>query len=149
MNISKNFTLNEFISSETALRKGIDNNPSQAVIKNLESLVLNVLQPLREKYGKPINITSGYRSVKLNKAIGGSSTSQHCFGQAVDFTVPKEDYKDVISILQTMFVDQAIWEFGNDIAPDWIHVSFRIGNNRNEYLKAYKNAFGQTKYKPL
>ena len=149
MQISKNFNLTELTSSETALRKKIDNTPSEEVVKNLVSLVLNVLQPLRDKYGKPINITSGYRSPKLNSAIGGAKNSQHCLGQAVDFTVPKEDYKEVGAILQTLFVDQMIFEFGNEEAPDWIHVSFRIGNNRNEYLRAYKNSFGQTKYKPL
>jgi hypothetical protein len=149
MKISNNFNLTELISSETALRKKIDNTPSDEVVKNLVSLVLNVLQPLRDKYGKPINITSGYRSPKLNSAIGGAKNSQHCLGQAVDFTVPKEDYKEVGAILQTLFVDQLIWEFGNEDAPDWIHVSFRIGNNRNEYLRAYKNSFNQTKYKPL
>jgi hypothetical protein len=149
MQISKNFNLTELISSETALRKKIDNTPSEEVVKNLLSLVLNVLQPLRDKYGKPINITSGYRSPKLNSAIGGAKNSQHCLGQAVDFTVPKEDYKEVGGILQTLFVDQMIFEFGNEDAPDWIHVSFRIGNNRNEYLRAYKNSFNQTKYKAL
>jgi hypothetical protein len=149
MQLSKNFNLTELTSSETALRRKIDNTPSEEVVKNLVSLVLNVLQPLRDKYGKPINITSGYRSPKLNSAIGGAKNSQHCFGQAVDFTVPKEDYKEVVSILQTLFVDQLIWEFGNEDAPDWIHVSFNIGKNRNEYLRAYKNSFNQTKYKAL
>jgi hypothetical protein len=149
MQLSKNFNLTELISSETALRKKIDNTPSRDVILTLLSLVLNVLQPLRDKYGKPINITSGYRSTKLNSAIGGAKNSQHCLGQAVDFTVPKEDYKEVVSILQTLFVDQLIWEFGNEDAPDWIHVSFNISKNRNEYLRAYKNSFNQTKYKAL
>jgi hypothetical protein len=149
MQISTNFNLTELTSSETALRRKIDNTPSKEVIKNLEALVYYVLQPLRDKYGKPINITSGYRSPKLNSAIGGAKNSQHCLGQAVDFTVPKEDYKEVGAILQTLFVDQMIFEFGNENAPDWIHVSFNIGKNRNEYLRAYKNSFNQTKYKAL
>lgn len=149
MNLSKNFTLVELISSETALRRGIDNNPPTAAINQLKILVENVLQPLRDRYGKPINVTSGYRSPRLNKAIGGSSTSQHCFGQAVDFTVPKEDYKEVFEILKSMEFDQLIWEFGNDHAPQWIHVSYNAQKNRKEVLRAFKNSFGQTRYKAI
>lgn len=149
MNLSKNFTLVELISSETALRRGIDNNPPTAAINQLKILVENVLQPLRDRYGKPINVTSGYRSPRLNKAIGGSSTSQHCFGQAVDFTVPKEDYKEVFEIIKGIEFDQAIWEFGNDHAPQWIHVSYNAQNNRKQVLRAFKNSFGQTRYKPI
>jgi zinc D-Ala-D-Ala carboxypeptidase len=149
MILSKNFTLTELISSETALRKGIDNNPPTAVINHLKNLVENVLQPLRDKYGKPINITSGYRSPSLNKTIGGSTSSQHCFGQAADFTVPKEDAKQVFEILKSMQFDQLIWEFGNDHSPQWFHVSFNAQRNRKEILRAYKNMLGQTKYKPI
>lgn len=149
MNLSKNFTLVELISSETALRRGIDNNPPTAAINQLKILVENVLQPLRDRYCKPINVTSGYRSPRLNKAIGGSSNSQHCFGQAVDFTVPKEDYKEVFEIIKGMEFDQLIWEFGNDHAPQWIHVSFNAQNNRKQVLRAFKNSFGQTRYKPI
>jgi hypothetical protein len=148
MQLSKNFNLTELISSETALRKKIDNTPSEEVVKNLVSLVLNVLQPLRDKYGKPINITSGYRSPKLNSAIGGAKNSQHCLGQAVDFTVPKEDYKEVGGIIESLFFDQLIFEMSDNGYPRWIHVSFKIGQNRNEILIAYKNAIGQTKYIP-
>jgi hypothetical protein len=108
----------------------------------------NVLQPLRDKYGKSINITSGYRSPKLNKAIGGSSTSQHCFGQAADIQVDKKDYLKVWEILKTLPFDQIIWEFGNESAPDWIHVSFVQGKNRGQKLKAVKNIFGKTQYLP-
>lgn len=149
MQLTKNFSLIELTSSETAVRKGIDNTPNQVVVTNLKELCENVMQPLRDWYGKPINITSGYRSPKLNKAIGGSSTSDHCYGCAIDFTLPKEDYKMVFDWIRTnLTFDQILWEFGDDTAPQWIHVSFRLGNNRKQVLRAYKNAIGQTKYKP-
>ncbi len=148
MKLSNSFNLIEFTSSETASRRGIDNTPSIAVIENLRLLCENVLQPLRDKYGKSINITSGYRSPKLNKAIGGSSTSQHCFGQAADIQVDKKDYLKVWEILKTLPFDQIIFEFGTESAPDWIHVSFVQGKNRGQKLKAVKNLLNQTKYLP-
>ena len=148
MKLSNSFNLIEFTSSETASRRGIDNTPSIAVIENLRLLCENVLQPLRDKYGKSINITSGYRSPKLNRAIGGSFTSQHCFGQAADIQVDKKDYLRVWEILKTLPFDQIIFEFGTESAPDWIHVSFVQGKNRGQKLKAVKNVLGQTKYLP-
>jgi hypothetical protein len=148
MKLSNSFNLIEFTSSETASRRGIDNTPSIAVIENLRLLCENVLQPLRDKYGKSINITSGYRSPKLNKAIGGSSTSSHCFGQAADIQVDKKDYLRVWELLKELPTDQIIWEFGNDSAPNWIHLSFVQGKNRGQKLKAVKNVLGQTKYLP-
>jgi hypothetical protein len=148
MKLSNSFNLIEFTSSETASRRGIDNTPSIAVIENLRLLCENVLQPLRDKYGKSINITSGYRSPKLNKAIGGSSTSQHCYGQAADIQVDRKDYLKVWEILKTLPFDQIIFEFGTESAPDWIHVSFVQGKNRGQKLKAVKNLLNQTKYLP-
>ena len=149
MQLTKNFSLIELTSSETAVRKGINNTPTTEVVVNLKYLCENVMQPLRDWYGKPINITSGYRSPQLNKAIGGSTTSDHCLGRAIDFTLPQDDYKEVFDyIRENLIFDQLIWEMGNDIAPQWIHVSFRIDNNRKQVLRAYKNAIGQTKYKP-
>jgi len=149
MQLTNNFSLIELTSSETAVRKGIDNAPTQEVVNNLKSLCENILQPVRNKYGKSINITSGYRSPKLNKAIGGSTTSDHCLGHAVDFTVPFEDYKEVFELLKGYNFDQLIWEFGTSTAPQWIHVSFRPSGNRRQVLKAYKNTFGQTKYQAI
>jgi len=145
MQLTKNFSLIEFTSSETAMRKGIDNNPSKVEIDNLKLLCEVVLQPLREIYGKPINITSGYRSPKLNTARGGSKNSQHCFGMAVDFQVPRTDYLRVFEILKTLPYDMIIWEFGDSVAPQWIHVSYNK-TPRFQILRAYKNMLGQTKY---
>lgn len=146
MELTKNFSLLELTSSETAVRKGIDNTPSAEVTANLRYLCLNVMQPLRDWYGKPINITSGYRSPKLNKAIGGSTTSDHCLGRAIDFTLPKEDYQKVFSwIKENCEFDQLINEFNFQ----WIHVSFRISGNRKQVLKATKNVLGQAKYSAI
>jgi len=143
MQLTKNFSLLELTSSETAVRKGIDNTPSEEVISNLKAVCENILQPLRVWYGKPINITSGYRSPKLNKAIGGSTTSDHCQGCAIDFTVPKEDYEKIFQWLrENKEFDQLINEFDFQ----WIHVSFRKSGNRKQVLKASKNMLGQTKY---
>lgn len=149
MRLSENFSLIELTSSETAARKGIKNEPAQSVIDNLSALCFHVLQPLRTKYGKPINITSGFRSVALNKAIGGSANSQHCLGQAADFTVPREDYLRVFNILRSMEFDQLIWEFGDSVAPQWLHVSFARGKNRRQVLVAKKGRFGRTVYEPF
>ena len=84
MYLSKHFTLDELTKSATATRKGIDNTPNEQALKNLQDLVVNVLEPLRVHYGRPIIITSGFRCEKLNKAVGGSPTSQHVLGQAAD-----------------------------------------------------------------
>jgi hypothetical protein len=149
MQITKSFSLHELTASETAARKGIVNNMlGKAEIDNLILLCEKVLQPLRDWYGKPINITSGYRSPKLNKAIGGSTNSDHTQGRAADFTVPRSDMKQVFNKLMTMDFDQLIWEFGDNNAPNWIHVSYRSNGNRKQVLRAYKNALRQTKYKP-
>ena len=146
--LTKSFSLLELTSSETAVRKGIDNTPTIEVINNLSLLCGNVLQPLRNWYAKPINITSGYRSPKLNKAIGGSTTSDHCKGHAADFTVPNSDMKRVFEWLMNSEFDQLIWEFGDKNAPNWIHVSYKPNGNRKQVLRAYKNVLGQTKYEP-
>jgi len=149
MQLTNNFSLVELTSSETAVRKGIDNAPSVEAVANLRYLCENVLQPLRDLYGKSINITSGYRSPKVNKSIGGSATSDHCFGNAADFTVAKEDYKQVFELLRKMDFDQLIWEFGDNNAPQWIHVSYRKSGNRKQVLRAVKNKVGQTKYEAI
>ncbi len=146
MNLTKNFSLIELVSSETATRRNIDNTPNSEVIYNLALVCINVMQPIRDWYGQAINITSGYRSPKLNKAIGGSLTSDHCYGRAIDFTVPKHDFKKVFEFIKSnLQFDQLIWEFGDDIAPNWIHVSYRESGNRKQVLKAVKQN-GVTKY---
>lgn len=148
MRLSKHFTLDEFIKSATATRLGIDNTPDEKVLNCIQALVDNVLEPLRVHYGRPIIITSGYRCPKLNKAVGGSSTSQHAIGQAVDIrsvSDSREDNKELFDMIREMKLpfDQLINEFGYD----WVHVSFGP-RNRRQVLKAEKSG-GKTVYKKV
>lgn len=131
----KFFTLRELTKSDTAIRKGIKNVPSKSEENNLIALVENILDPLREAYGKPIIVTSGYRCEELNRLIGGSKTSQHKSGQAVDIRTiidtPEENKKlyDLIIKLNLPF-DQLIDEYNFD----WVHVSYSP-KNRKQILK--------------
>jgi zinc D-Ala-D-Ala carboxypeptidase len=147
MKLSKNFTLGEMIQSQTAIRKGIDNTPNGDQILNLIDLCENVLQPLRDHIGA-IYISSGFRSQKLNVAIGGSTTSQHCAlnGAAADIDMGEKNREIFEYIKNELPFDQLIWEFGNDECPSWVHVSYKEGKNRKQILKAVKEN-GRTKYK--
>ena len=129
MKLSKNFSLSEFLVTST----GIENIPTKEVIDNIQKLVDNVLQPLRELYGKPIIITSGYRSPKVNKAVGGSKTSGHMIGTAVDITggnrlINKNLY---ILIRDNFEFRQLIDEYNFQ----WVHVEYREGDNKKQLLK--------------
>ena len=125
MKLSENFTLAELTATST----GVDNTPDQKIINSLSVLVQKVLQPARETLGKPITVNSGYRSVAVNKAVGGVATSQHCKGEAVDLTTgTKEGNRELFAILSDMEFDQLIDE--RDMS--WIHVSYK---NRNQILK--------------
>jgi hypothetical protein len=141
----KYFTLNELTRSATAKRLGIDNSPSKEVANSLKALVEKVLDPLREAYGKPIIVTSGYRCPALNKAVGGAASSQHVKGEAVDIRTVSDlpnDNKvlyDLIVKLGLPF-DQLINEFGYD----WIHVSFGARHRRQKLRAVKKN--GRTTY---
>lgn len=142
----KFFTIKELTASETAKSKGIDNRPSQDVTSALVALVDNVLDPLRQAYGKPIVVTSGYRSIKLNKAVGGASSSQHVKGEAADIRSVSDDAKenkvifDLIRKLNLPF-DQLI----NEYNYDWVHVSFSRFKKRGQVLAATKKN-GRTIY---
>lgn len=147
MNLSKNFTVAELSKSESATRQGIDNTPSMTVIDNLQQLVDNVLQPIRDKFG-PIVVTSGYRSPAVNKAIGGSTTSDHCKGYAADFEVLGMDNKELaLFIKDNLKFSQLILEFYHKGTPDsgWVHVSYNKDNLKNEALTAVKVG-GKTVY---
>ena len=131
----KYFTMTELTSSATAKRKGIDNTPDVVAKRNLTALVANVLDPLRELYGKPIVITSGYRSPKLNKAVGGASRSQHCLGMAADIRCVSDsraENRRLFELIQKSGLpyDQLIDEYNYD----WVHVSFNEGRNRRQIL---------------
>jgi hypothetical protein len=146
MKLSKNFTLQEMVHSYTAVKKGLLNEPNEAQIENIRILCENVLQPLRDALG-PIYISSGFRSVELNTAIGGSSSSQHCAlkGAASDIDMGKRNAEVFNYIKDHLVWDQMIWEFGDDENPSWVHVSYNEGHNRKQILKAIKQG-GKTKY---
>ena len=137
MKLSRNFSLGELTKSQTALRMGIDNNPTPEDLYNLHLLCDNILQPLREHYGRPVTISSGYRSEDLCVAIGSSRKSQHAKGQAADFEVMGVDNKEVAEwIRDVLDFDQLILEFYEDGEPNsgWIHCSY-AENNRGSILR--------------
>ena len=147
MILSKNFTLQEFTKSVSAIRNGIDNSPNAEHIRNIQLLVKYVLQPLREGLNKPIRITSGYRSESLNKLIKGSKRSQHCKGQAADLQFRVDGVMDNKAIWDKVIelglpFDQMI----NEFEFSWIHISYNHEHNRKSLLEAYKEN-GRTKYK--
>lgn len=129
----KYFTIKELSHSDTALIRGIDNYPTAEAMSNLTKLVSNVLDPLREKYGKPIRVSSGYRSPILNRSVNGATSSQHRTGEAADITAgSKEGNKALFEIIKKELpYDQLIDEKNYS----WIHVSYREGRNRKQILK--------------
>jgi zinc D-Ala-D-Ala carboxypeptidase len=141
MNLSKSFTLNELTKSQEATRLGIDNTPNEEHILNLKLLCENVLQPIRDFYGMPLSVSSGYRSAALCEAIGSSSKSQHTKGQAADFEIFGVANKDLADfVVKNLDYDQCILEFWNENEPNsgWVHCSFNASGNRKQFLKAEK-----------
>jgi zinc D-Ala-D-Ala carboxypeptidase len=149
--ISEHLELAEVIRSEQAKRMGVSNMPTAEHIENFKKLAENVFEKIRNNFRVPIHISSGYRSVELNRAIKGSSTSQHCKGEAIDIDMDGSsngvtnrmvfDY-----IIKSLDFDQLIWEFGTSENPDWVHVSYSAsGNQRKQVLKAVR-IDGKTTY---
>lgn len=150
MKLSEHLDLSEVIRSESAKRNGISNMPTAEHIENFKVLAEKVFQPIREHFRCPIHISSGYRSKELNSIIGGSSSSQHCKGEAIDVdmdgTPNGVTNADVYNFIKdNLEYDQLIWEFGTDKNPDWVHVSYSEGKNRKQKLKAVR-AGGKTQY---
>jgi zinc D-Ala-D-Ala carboxypeptidase len=148
MRLSKNFTLSELTKSQTATRRGIDNTPSLTAIDNLQLLVDNVLQPVRDHFKKPVDISSGYRSPQLNVAIGGSATSHHCLGMAADFEIMGMDNKELaIWVRDNLKFTQLILEFYNDgdTNSGWVHVGYDARDLKQQVLRARK-VNGKTVY---
>lgn len=150
MRLSKNFTLAELTKSEAALRKGLDNTPSLTVIDNLQALVDNVLQPVREHFQLAVKVNSGYRSPEINEAVGGSKTSDHCKGMAADIEIPGvSNYMLALWISQNLKYTQLILEFYTPGVPDsgWVHVSYDPANLKCQNLTAvfekYKTVYLQ------
>ena len=150
--ISDHISYREAVKSNTATRRGIDNIPNDDQLDSMETLAEEVFEPLREYVGGPIKINSFFRCPELNKAIGGSYTSQHCKGQAIDIddTYGKMTNAEMYHwIKDNLDFDQMIWEFGDDDNPAWIHVSYvSEDENRNRCLLAYKEN-KKTKYKVI
>ena len=150
MNLTRNFTLQELIKSDTAIRKGIDNNPNADQIEKLKRLCENVLQPVRDHFGR-VKITSGFRSPDLCVAIGSSVNSQHAKAEAADFEVIGVDNAEVADWVYTNCrPDQLILEFYTPGEPNsgWIHASWVEFNPRVQYLRAYRED-KKVKYKPI
>ena len=150
MSISKHISYKEGVYSRTATRLGIKNNPNAEQMKNMIAIAEEVFEPLRAYVGGPIKINSFFRSPELNKAIGGSTKSQHCHGQAIDLddTFGRCTNAEMFEFIKKhLDFDQIIWEFGDDESPDWVHVSYvSPEKNRKRCLKAYKEN-GKTNYK--
>ena len=150
MNLSRNFTLSELIKSDTAIRKGINNNPNAEQIEKLKLLCENILQPVRDHFGR-VKVTSGFRSVELCQAINSSINSQHAKAEACDFECVGVDNAELADwIHKNLPYDQLILEFYTPGEPNsgWIHCSWIQDQPRASYLWAYKSE-GKTKYKPV
>jgi hypothetical protein len=152
MQLSEHFNLKEFTKSETAIRKRIDNTPSPQHASNLKLVCEKILEPVRKHFGKPVRINSGYRGPALNAAVGGSSKSQHCNGEAVDFEIdglPNPELAKWVS--ENCDFDQIILEFYDPKeGPNsgWVHASIkRDGSNRKQKMTAV-TINGKTVYKP-
>lgn len=137
-NISKHITLDEATLSNTAIRLKINNTPDTETLERMKAVAAACFEPLREWYGKPLKVNSFYRSPTLNKAVGGAQdrngmpTSQHCKGEAIDISAGSKDENRKLHdwIAENLIFDQLI----NEYDYSWVHVSFRLGNNRNQQL---------------
>ena len=152
MKLTENFSLNELTKSQTAERKGIDNTPSTEHQENLKSLCEMILQPIRDHFGQVVSVSSGYRSPELCVAIGSSTQSQHAKGEASDFEIFGVSNKELADYIdQNLDYDQLIleyWKGEEEPNSGWVHCSYTNGNNRKQYLRAYKEN-SSTKYEPV
>jgi hypothetical protein len=150
MNLTKNFTLSELTKSETALRKGLNNEPTQETISALQLLAVTVLQPIRDHYAKGVKVNSGYRSPEVNASVGGSKTSDHCKGQAADIEIPGVANAELAEYIKdTLQFTQLILEFYTPGVPDsgWVHVSYDPTNLKKQVMTAVRRD-GKTVYLP-
>jgi uncharacterized protein YcbK (DUF882 family) len=130
MNLTENFTLAELTTTST----GLPNQPNAEQLENLRALAKKVLQPVRDLLGQSITVNSGFRSVSVNISVGGAKTSQHCKGEAADLDC--DDNAVLFNLIRNnLEYDQLIWEGGNDVAPDWVHVSYSTIRNRRQVLR--------------
>ena len=151
MNLTTNFSLLELTKSQTAERKGIDNTPSPDHQESLKLLCTHILQPVRAHFERVVSVSSGYRSPELCLAIGSKTTSQHAKGEAADFEIFGVSNKELADWIHfNLNYDQLILEYWKEEDPNsgWVHCSYIEGNNRRQYLRAYKED-GKTKYEQL
>ena len=151
MNLTRNFTLSELTKSDTAIRKGINNNPSAEQVEKLKLLCENILQPVRDHFGR-VKVTSGFRSEDLCLAIGSSRNSQHAKAEAADFECPGVDNAELADwIHKNLPYDQLILEYYTPGEPNsgWIHCSYIPHGSRAQFLHCYRDENGKTKYKPV
>lgn len=146
--ISEHISYSEAIKSQTASRKGITNIPSEEHLKAMKLVAEKVFEPVRKAIGRPITISSFYRSYGLNKEIGGAISSQHCKGEAIDLDTDNFNADIFYWIKNNLVFDQLLWEYGDTQSPDWVHVSYKVGGNRKEILRVYKKN-GKTKTIPF
>jgi len=145
MRLSKDFTLQELTVFNTAVKHGISNIPDQDQITNLILLCQFILQPIKEHFGKPVIINSGYRSPELCLLVNSTVTSQHTKGQAADFEINGVSNKELADwIVANLDYDQCILEFWNKEEPNsgWVHCSYSFDHSRKQYLKAVKTDKG-------
>lgn len=150
MKLTNNFTLQELIKSETALRRGIDNTPTVAVVERLKLLAEQVLQPVRDHFGRGVKVNSGYRAPAVNDAVGGSANSDHLTGYAADIEIPGvSNYELAQWIEANLPYTQLILEFYTQGVPDsgWVHVSHDPANLKKQSLTAVKRE-NKTVYLP-
>lgn len=135
--ISQHISYHEATFSATAKRLNIDNTPDAVALENMRVVAENCFEPARQWMGQPIRVNSFYRSKELNAAVKGSPTSQHCKGEAIDMNAgSRAENKRLFEWCKANLVfDQLIWEYGDETGPDWVHISFRKGANRNQTLK--------------
>ena len=151
MKLSENFSLVELTKSQTAERKGIDNTPSTEHQENLKRLCESILQRVRDHFNRVVSVSSGYRSSELCEAIGSKTTSQHAKGEAADFEIFGLSNKELADYIHfNLNYDQLILEYWKESDPNsgWVHCSYSEGNNRRQYLRAYKEN-GSTKYEQV
>jgi zinc D-Ala-D-Ala carboxypeptidase len=150
MRLTENFTFAEMTKSETALRLDLPNDPEPDHLENLKALAENVLQPVRDHYGRGVKVNSAYRHPDVNRAVGGSTTSDHCKGMAADIEIPGVANADLAEwIKDNCEFRQLILEFYTPGIPDsgWVHVSYNPADNKKQVLTAMKEN-GKTVYKP-
>jgi zinc D-Ala-D-Ala carboxypeptidase len=146
--VSEHISLKEAIRSQTASRLGISNDPTEEHLASMKITAEKVFEPVRKALNRPIIVSSFYRSPKLNTAIGGSKTSQHCKGEAIDIDTGVFNNEVFYWIKNNLVFDQLIWEFGDTKEPSWVHVSYSVNGNRGQILRAYSEN-GKTKYIPF